>query len=704
MPDNTMNPAKKELHHLLCPAYAGDWDALNVAFHTDAALEDSRARVESAPGKLTVTGRTPVDVLHSLYSWLEELGFLFTVNGPVAPDATIQELPTLTRTYQPYLKRRGIRQHINFPMDISSYPLAEAKEYLRNLARMRFNAITFHQYLACGWFHMDLPEIGDSFVDRKGRIHDYTFFYSEYHPVPEEPYIQAVVRNEHTFCPPEGESRYGTKEARSFAYRFLGELIREAKRYGLYVSVSTDIAGSNFKDYFPNAKSYDRGLWVKATLEMLNQMTALYGDADDFELISPENVSRESDDWEGECRAFLARLLPDWSKEKVDELIASANVDSDYEKGGFLQTLECVDVALEAFRRAKESKEIAPRLTGKKLSVGLYNGMAGISEPNARVLTAAVPEEYGLAWLPGHGAHTCHLRVESKKLPPADRARLRMYSWVEIDGFMYTPQFPRTGLKENIDFCVNAGDPRQSRGVLFNHWRNAENELGLLYASLASYADLSPADFGPKVLKPYWGVRDEALLEEFLQAMEAVDRLQPKCGFCYLACWWDVDPNKDMFPMTNNITEEETAEQLETTRKAVDLLDRLIAQSTRTAGLKSMRFQRATLQAGVEHIQAALKVKRMADYLKTVDRTNLTAEQRNQFQALGDEALADAEKWLHIMASNCVDRGVEGNIVSYHHVMVGYIKGFQGLYGTIQYEPMPEYGVPSSIQAPPPLI
>ncbi len=589
-------------------------------------------------------------------------------------------------------------------MDISAYPLAEAKEYIRNLARMRFNEITFHMYLACGWFHMELSEAGDSFAERQGRIHDYTYFYSEFHPVPEDAFIRDVVRNEHTFCPPEVESRYGSKEARGFAYRFLGELIREAKRFGLYVSVSTDIAGSNFKDYFPKAKSHDRALWVKATLEMLNQMTSLYSEADDFELISPENTSKESNDWEGECRSFLVRLLPDWPKEKVEALIALANVDSAYDKGGFLQTLECIDVAMEAFRQAKASNVIGPRLAGKKLTVGLYNGMAKVSQANARVLTAAVPAEFGLAWLPGHGAHTCHLRVESMNLTPDDIARLRMYSWIEIDGFMYTPQFPRTGLKENIDFCVNDGDPRQSRGVLFNHWRNAENELGLLYAGLASYDNVSPADFGAKVLKAYWGVKDETRLEQFLQALEAVDELQPRCGFCYLACWWEIDANKDMSPMTNNITEEETSAQLEATRKAISLLDKLIAQSTRTVGLRSMRFYRAILQAGVEHIQAALKIKHMADYLKTVDRKNMTPQQRETFQALGDEALEPAYNWLRIMAANGVDRGVEGNIVSYHHVMVGYIKGFQGLYGTISYQPMPEYAVPSSIQAPPPLI
>lgn len=701
-----MSVVETELHQLLSPVYAGAWEALKIDVGTDAAMAETEVRVESAPGRLTITGQAPVDVLHGLYSFLEELGFLFTVNGPVAPDAPIAALPTLAHTYKPYLKHRGIRQHINFPMDISAYPLAEAKEYIRNLARMRFNEITFHQYLACGWFHMDLPEAGDSFAERKGRIHDYTYFYSEYHPVPAEPFIQAVVRNESTFCPPEVEHRYGTKEARGFAYRFLGELIREAKRYGLYVTVSTDIAASNIKDYFPKAKSHDRALWVRATLEMLNQMTALYSEADDFELISPENSSRDSSDWAGDCRSFLARLLPDWPTEKIDGLISSASSASDYDKSGFLQVLECIDVALEAFRLAKASKVIGPRLAGKQLTVALYNGMAGISEANARVLTAAVPAEYGLAWLPGHGAHTCHTRVESMKLTPDDKARLRMYSWVEVDGFMYTPQFPRTGLRENIDFAVNAGDPRQSRGVLFNHWRNAENELGLLYVAQASYANVKSADFGA-VVKPYWGVKDDALLEEFLKTLEAVDAVQSQCGFCYFACWWEIDSAKDMGFIANGINEADNTRQIETTQRAMDLLDRLIAQSTRTAGLRDMRFHRAILEAAVAHHHASWAIKKMADFiknLKTVDRANMSARQRETFQTLGDEALEHANAWLQIMASNCVDRGVEGNIVSYHHVVVGYIKSFQGLYGTIQYEGMPEYAVPSSIQAPPPLI
>jgi hypothetical protein len=702
MQNHILDTVKEELTKLLRPVYAGIWEDLTIKLEVSPSLTQGEVRVQAGPGRIDIVGAGAADVLHGLYSYLEELGFLFTVNGPVFPEKTIPSLTTFSKTYKPYLGRRGIRQHINFPMDISSYPMWEAKEYIRNLARMRFNSLTFHQYLACGWFHLNMPEIGDSFAERKGRIHDYTYFYSEFHPVPNEPHLKAVIRNEHSFCPPEVEYRYGTKEARSFAYRFLGELIHEAKIYGFHVAVSTDIAASNMKDYFPQVKTHNRDLWVRATLEMLNQMTALYTEADDFELISPENTTLSSDDWEGDCRKFLAKLLPSWSKEKIEGVIKLISPEAEqYQKEGFLQILECIDVALETFKRAKASAVIGPRLAGKQLTVALYNGMPAISEANARILTAAVPEEYGLAWLPGHGAHTVDLRVKSMNLTAADRSRFRTYSWVEVDGFMYTPQFPRTGLQENIDFAAAL----PSRGVLFNHWRNAENELSLLFAAQAAYAGLRTEAFGPRVVKPYWGIQDDALLDQFLAKLEEVDALNSICGFCYLACWWEIDARKDMVVVSGPDFHEHTNDQrIQTTRRAIDLLDQLIAQSARPAGLRTMRFLRAVLHAAISHHQCATAMIRMAAYLKTIDKANPTTEQRQRFQALGDEALAHADAWLATMAAHCVDRGVEGNIVSYHHVVVGYIKGFQGLYGTIHYEAMPEYKVPSSLQAPPPLI
>ena len=82
------------------------------------------------------------------------VGFVFTVRGPVAPEGVFEELTAFSLAETPVLAARGIRQHINFPMDISCYPLPEAMEYIRNLARMHHRP-TFQCLASNGWYHFD---------------------------------------------------------------------------------------------------------------------------------------------------------------------------------------------------------------------------------------------------------------------------------------------------------------------------------------------------------------------------------------------------------------------------------------------------------------------------------------------------------------------------------------------------------------------
>jgi hypothetical protein len=47
----------------------------------------------------------------------------------------ISKLKNYSEIVTPKVRQRGIRQHINFTMDVSCYPIEDAKEYIRNLAR-----------------------------------------------------------------------------------------------------------------------------------------------------------------------------------------------------------------------------------------------------------------------------------------------------------------------------------------------------------------------------------------------------------------------------------------------------------------------------------------------------------------------------------------------------------------------------------------
>ncbi len=96
---------------------------------------------------IQLKGPDPTCVLHAVYTMLERTGICFDFIGPIMPKKIkMENLVGFSTLIQPAVNQRGIRLHINFAMDISSYPLDEAKEYVRNLSRMRMNYLTLHSY------------------------------------------------------------------------------------------------------------------------------------------------------------------------------------------------------------------------------------------------------------------------------------------------------------------------------------------------------------------------------------------------------------------------------------------------------------------------------------------------------------------------------------------------------------------------------
>ena len=126
--------------------------------------------------------------------------------------------------------------------------------------------------------------------------------------------------------------------------------------------------------------------------------------------------------------------------------------------------------------------------------------------------------------------------------------------------------------------------------------------------------------------------------------------------------------------------------------------------SDRPDGVARLRNLRSFLIATKAHHDAATAMTAMATYLRSIDRHNMTDDQTAEFCRLGGVALGHADRWIGTMCDAVADRGVEGNIISYDHVVRGYIKGFLGLYGGVPYEPMPEYAVPVDLQAPSPML
>lgn len=152
-------------------------------------------------------------------------------------------------------------------MDISSYSLKEAKEYIRNLARMRMNAITFHSYN--GQWH---PYRKDG-----QRVAAGHFFYGQRHSLPSRPETAAAIQNRRAFCIPEAEAVLDEPDKREqFAVYWLNEVMNTAKEVGMKVTLSMECQEST-----P----------LEAEKEVVTEALRLYPQIDVIELITPEGCA-----------------------------------------------------------------------------------------------------------------------------------------------------------------------------------------------------------------------------------------------------------------------------------------------------------------------------------------------------------------------------------------------------------------------------
>lgn len=225
---------------------------------------------------VTLRGQDAAATLAAAYTFLERAGICFDVTGPVFPATLDLERAAQPLRVLPAVVERGIRQHINFTMDISSYPLAEAKEYIRNLARLRFNHISFHSYPG-QWYE---------YRHAKGETLAGHFFYDVRHDVPAHPVVRDALRNRRVFCIPEIEPLFDRHAERSrAAIEWLRAVMAEARAVGMTVQFSLEI------------REEDPADGVNACESVLRD----YPEIDVLELITPENEHKPVE--------FLTRYL-----------------------------------------------------------------------------------------------------------------------------------------------------------------------------------------------------------------------------------------------------------------------------------------------------------------------------------------------------------------------------------------------------------
>jgi len=268
-----------------------DW---TIDLTVDKSMKDFSFAVEqtrtngSRPAAVALRGPNSTGVLHAVYTMLEKTGMSFDVTGPIVPaEIKLENLRGFSSTIEPAVDRRGIRQHINFPMDISSYPLDEAKAYIRNLARLRMNYLTLHTYPG-QWYPYPLnggPRLAGN------------FFYGQRHDVPDDPLIKRALRNSRVFCIPEIEPFYDQPEEKSRrAMEWLEAVIREAKRVGLAVNFSMEL-----REKDPNL-----------SLAFCESVLERYPEIDSLEIITGEDTEKPGPEIEYNT-AVIRTLREKWS-------------------------------------------------------------------------------------------------------------------------------------------------------------------------------------------------------------------------------------------------------------------------------------------------------------------------------------------------------------------------------------------------------
>jgi len=327
-----------------------------------------RRRPGGAAGETTIELRGPdaTGVLHAVYTMLGEAGVVFDVTGPIRPPRVdLGRVSAAPRLVRPAVERRGIRQHINFAMDISSYPLEEAKAYLRNLARLRMNYITFHSYPG-QWYPYSL---------KGGPALAGNFFYGQRHTLPEDPDLRKVVRNTAEYCIPEIEPYFNQPEEKSRrAMDWLRAVMAEAKRIGLTVNFSMELRESD----------------PALSLALCETVLRSYPMIDGFELITQEDSEKPLAEIAYNAKV-AAKLREEWKGTKILE----------YGIGVYNTTPEDVKAGFEDLRRVTPPGMHLSVLPahGARMAVRNLNGIPLAAGDLARTMLYSWVEFDGLMYL-----------------------------------------------------------------------------------------------------------------------------------------------------------------------------------------------------------------------------------------------------------------------------------------------------------------
>ena len=502
----------------------------------------------NAKGQVLLLGRRENEVLLAVYLALDVMGIVFDTKTRYPEELDFSCVIGKMKTVRPFVRLRGIRQHINFPMDISSYHLEEAREYIRSLARMRMNAITFHSY--DGMWH-----------NRPGH-----FFYGRIHEIPSQDYIKAAVYNRNYYMIPECEALYGKEKVLGeYAVYWLNEVMKTAKECGLHVTMSIEPASD----------------W-QITAEMLKEYPLI----DTLELISPEGG--------GEC------AQPCTDSKEIKEHAVALFGRKILDEAGHLPGLDervkehspAIYATLDSLKRAMDQ---LPHIQTVPVRIGLYVLCPETLYIVKRIMDKVLPSHMVQTYLPAHGAEAVTAVTKSMDFKPVDFQKTVLHSWVEFDGNMYISQNAANAIGRTVQWLKEYTGAPSVHALYFNHWRTEENRVALAYAASCTEAPVDAMSWYAGYAK-----RFDIPGEKFAEAMYKAGELDIFCrntlfniGFCFLPCW----TNHFGINWIKGWTAENTG-----MKNIIEILENLLKQTARREGIFLLRFLINRYQTSISHL------------------------------------------------------------------------------------------------------
>lgn len=663
--------AKSELSSFLNETVLSNASKSNIShiafkFRLNPNFEEAAFSVDSKLSKgvlnVELSGKTPSDVLYAAYTFLEKGGYLFDITGPVLPNQfNWDPLKNYKDKIIPAIKKRGIRQHINFPMDISAWPLETAKEYIQNLARMRFNAITFHSYPG-QWYE----------VVRKDTI-EYAghYFYGDEYAIPDQKDIKAIVGNTKYFCIPEIEPFFENKEVRSKkSIEWLQNVILEAKKTGMFVQFSFEPRDSSTN--------------ILKTVETTKAILKDYPMIDALEFITEESGGWGPRTTREQTRKTIAEHFGEQSLN--DSIVMKPVVDK---QSDLAYVYGQVGHSIKVINYLKENKIVPNNIP---LKLGIYVVVSEYATP-AYYLARKFAPKTEVAILSEHHSLNVQNNIPNIIKKTNDWDKTMVYSWIELDGMMYIQQNAISGIRGIVDQAVKNSTDNRGNAILYNHWRTAENKITARYSAISSlFGAVDPAVFYKDYAKTN-GIVSEADFALAMKKLSEADSISIKNVSSFAFCWkgrWKNGGSLSGYPI----------EKLQKVRHAYEDVLLQLKLCTLETKNKNGRSVLALLDNRVRTTIIYIKAFEKGRELTQFDTKNpLSEENKKSYVAICNEMLALFEQYTHLYSQINPDRGCVGNLVSLWNGPVYGAKVLRQKFGGIPFKEDVPFG--TVVDAPP---